>query len=285
MEEIKEKLAKGQIDAAIEEMILLFTGMPVERELIILSSRFSSLLRKQRMAIIDEKEAALIENRIIYELLELLNDPGRSRATKAGFDSSPPPAKRLTFLEANPLPDRNLFSNIEIREIEIVVSRTKHRLELFSAFGLSLDRFIQSISHYRPQIIHVSAFSNQNGIFFHSKADQPVQVDNDTFQSVFKLIEQRPECIFFNTFIAESLATNISAEDIFVIGSKDIISSQGAIEFATGFYTAIAFNKDYQTAFDLGLRALSIGEYRQEQNKLFSYFRGAPYRGMEENLV
>lgn len=82
------------------------------------------------------------------------------------------------------------------------------------------------------------------------------------------------ECAFFNTFISEELARTLSMNNTIVIGFNGLLDSIGAIEFATGFYTALGYQKDYKTAYKVGVQTLLGGKYSNYQSKLFAYFNG-----------
>ena len=85
------------------------------------------------------------------------------------------------------------------------------------------------------------------------------------------MINSEVECLFFNTFISEELAQSLSAEKVMVIGFNDVISIHGAIEFATGFYTALRYGKSYQAAYAIGYQTVMHGNHKDMLPNLFAY--------------
>ncbi len=272
MQNIKEKIKDGEVDQAIELWINATDNASLHKDLIVLSARLSSNQRKLRLGLLDNKDYALEENQLIYALLELLDQSTHPIAEEATpFQNK---VRTISFLEANAFPANNLFSNVEFRELVFFVKKHAEQFHLCSSFGLSLHQFIESLNEDQADIAHVSAFSNLEGIFFHDKNDRPVQVPIDTFVQHLELIRHIPECMFFNTFIAEEMARTISLKNIHVIGANNIISSEAAIEFATGFYSAIGFGKGYAEAFSIGKKSVMTKVYANEMDKLFAYYEG-----------
>lgn len=272
MQNIKDKIKEGEIDQAIELWINATVDTDLHKDLIVLSARLSGVQRKLRLGLIDPKEYALEENRVIYALLELLDQQALPVTESTGSDRVS--VRTIAFLEANPFPEYNLFSNVEYREMSFLVRKHAEQFRLSCSFGLSLHQFIESINEEQPDIVHISAFSNLEGIFFHDKHDRPLQVSNDAFVEQLELIRHSPDCMFFNTFISEEMARTISQKKIFVIGANDLISSEAAIEFATGFYSAVGFGKGYGAAFSIGKKSVVTSMHMREMDKLFAYFEG-----------
>jgi hypothetical protein len=272
MKHIKEKIKEGEIDQAIELWINATEDTGLHKDLIVLSARLSSVQRKSRLGLIDHKEYALEENRVIYALLELLDQEVSPVSKSTRSDRIP--VRTITFLESNPFPEYNLFSNVEYREMSFLLRKHAEQFRLIGSFGLSLHQLVESINEDQPDIAHISAFSNLEGIFFHDKHDRPLQVSNDAFVEHLELIRHLPDCMFFNTFIAEEMARSISLKKIYVIGANDLISSEAAIEFATGFYSAIGFGKGYGAAFSIGKKSVVTSAHADEMDKLFAYYEG-----------
>jgi hypothetical protein len=182
--------------------------------------------------------------------------------------------KKVLFCETNPL-DRNLFSNVELREVEEIVSSFDSKIEVKIKFGLSIVRFIRAIIESSPEVIHFTAFSNDKGVYFNEKSgESSVFIENDLFEKYLEVVTDRMECLFFNTFIAEELAKRISKEEVFVVGYNEKIESMGAIEFATGFYNALGYGKSFFEAFEVGYNTISKNMHSKARSNLYAYFNG-----------
>ncbi len=274
MDNIRLQIQKGHVEEAIEAILPKAKHTIYENELITLSSRNHTNQRNQRLGIISSQDYNLTNNRITYELLTLI-DKLEQKIDNQGTTQQviKSQSRKILFCESNPL-QQNLFSNIELREVEDLINKRETSLELISKFGLSLERFVDLINQNRPEVIHLTAFSNDLGIYFHDKSDGPVQIPNALFLTYFEVAKNQVECIFFNTFISRDLAKDLSTSQVFVIGYNDVIDSYGAIEFATGFYTALNFGKGYEAAFNIGYQSLVNGKYKDNTSKLFAYFEG-----------
>jgi hypothetical protein len=275
MDSIKTLLKKDRIDAALD---LWLAGKPapqLEAELIQLSARLANLVRDERAGVVSAESLILERNRIRQALFDLI-----SAADAPAAVETPPqtPFKTVAFLEANPLPDRNLLSNVEIREISALLDRYPDRFSLRSAFAITLGGLAAAIDRFRPHLLHISLYSTADFLILHDPADREARIPNADVLLHFDLPAHRPEAIFFNTWISTDLAKDLSRRGSVVIGANSIISSEAAIEFATGFYTALGYGKDYLVAYDLGRSVLARGRYVSEKDKIFAYAQGEPVR-------
>lgn len=274
MEKIKLKIQNGEIEEAIHQLIIDLENTEYEKDLILMSSRNTINKRNNRAGIIPYIEYSRTGNKIIVDLLSLIDEVQLKSKEKPNLPRVETSKKSVLFCESNPLIDKNLLSNIEFREIEEIILNRNNRLQLKVKFGLSLIRFIQLINEFKPNIVHFTGFSNEEGIYFHNKADESEFIKSESFENYFEIVANQIDCIFFNTFISEKLAKRISTQKVFVIGFNGVIESLGAIEFATGFYTALGYGNGYKTAFDVGYQTIIKGKYENISVNLFAYFDG-----------
>ncbi|HFA51959.1 MAG TPA: hypothetical protein ENJ95_23325 [Bacteroidetes bacterium] len=307
MDNIKTTIQKGEIEEALNKLIIQFHNSEHEKDLIILSSQNHANQRNKRLGIVSFENYNLERNKIVFNLLQLTDLLQKGKKGEKGFGKTQNKKRKVIICESNPL-GQNLFSNVEIREIEEIIFNNTSNLDLIIKMGLNINYFIDSINQHQAQIIHFTAFANilnhnrfcassagspllglgagegkctkpimvqyNEGIYFHDQSDKPVQIGNDSFLKYFEMIDKGVECLFFNTFISENLAKNISLENIFVVGFNDIVNSYAAIEFATGFYKAIGYGKDYLTAYDIGRQTLLNGVHKDIVLKLYAYADG-----------
>lgn len=273
MDAIKALLQQGNIRRAIDQLILEFKQTDYANELILQDSRHNNLLREKRMGLISAQEFQYAQADIteailaLVEEMEIQQSPKEEEVTDALH-------KKILFCEANPLPERNLFSNSELREIEDILENGNDRLSLYPKLGLSLVRFSRAVHTLNPHIIHFTAFSNNEGVYFHDEADQAEFIPTDFIEKQLAIVADHFECVFFNTFISEELAKKVSLKNVLVIGFNGIIDSHGAIEFATGFYTALSYGKPYAASFELGAKTVQKGRYAAILSHLYAYQNG-----------
>ena len=267
MEALKSLISTGKIDEAIDQLIHDFGHSDYLDELILLSARNATNQKNRRLELVRLEDYQVEKNKIVHSVLgviELLQEE-KQDSHKVILE------KRVLFCEANPLHDRNLMSNVEYREIEDIIHREGSSLQLILKMALSLDRFIESVNEVNPAVLHITAFANDEGLYFHDKTDAPAFIPNATFLQHVQMIQSEVACIFFNTFISEDLAQSLSTNNVLVIGFNEVIDSHGAIEFATGFYTALRYGKDYQAAFRMGYQTVSHGNHQNILPRLYAY--------------
>ncbi len=270
MEKIKSLLRQGETGEALDRLVQAFRDTDHENGFIQLSARNFTNQRDMSRGLLDYKEFQVIQNRIVHDTLTLVDQASQAGSEMTAKTRKEIPVRKVAFCEANPL-DRNLLSNVEARELMALFQRQADQLKLNLHLALSLQGFTDAVEAGKPDVIHFSAFANVSGIYFHDKHDQPVQIDNQVLALHLDSLDFRPECIFFNTFISRDLARELSGQGIFVIGFQDIIDSQAAIAFATGFYTALGYGKDYPEAYLMGARVLSGGQFLKAAEKLYAF--------------
>ncbi len=271
-DEIKNQLVEGDIGDALHELILLSQDSKYESECIIFRSRHISNEKNQRLKIIEQEYYDITKNTIISDtlnLISLLENEAKKQASKKQKDHS---VQRVFLGESNPFPKLNLLSNVEFREIKTIFENNSKSFNYEFYFALDIHSFTNSIQHQGFEIIHLTAFSKEEGIYFHDSADQAILIKNNLLNNYISMIDQNVKCFFFNTFISEHLASEISKRNKFVIGFNQLINIQAAIEFAIGFYTALGYHKNYHSAFKIGYQNLISGQYKSEGIKLFAYF-------------
>lgn len=283
-EEVRKLIAQGETLQAVNFLIgsLKETGhySSVSNELILYSSRLVSNARNLRMNLISHEEANRLTAQVNYALLEMLDsiekkDKPDPFLAKDEFPATGS-AQRIMFLEANPFDDINLHSGKESRELEYIFRNhpNKARFVFQKEFAISPKTLLQVVNEYRPDILHVSAFANEEGIILHDEDYSKKMVANDSVMTIFSLFDTKISCAFFNTWISTGLAIQLSEKIPSIIGINALIDTHAAISFATGFYQAVAFNKDYPAAFETGIKVLTEEGYGSEVKKPFLVQKG-----------
>lgn len=273
IKQIRKYISEGEIEKAITKLLFNYSHSVYSNNLFLLSSQFQTNTRRDELGIINPEKYDSIQNRIAYELLEIIKKIENNSSIEVDSIYKQIEFKKVLIVESNPL-EKNLYSNIEIREIEKIIFSNKTKLSLKIQFGSSLQNLVRKVNEERSNIVHITAFANDSGIYFHDKSDNPVLIENQILISHLDLITTNVECFLFNTFISEGLAKEMSIKDSFVIGYNGIIDSNDAIDFANGFYNTIGYNKDYKTAFKIGCQTISGENKIDTIAKLFGYYKG-----------
>jgi hypothetical protein len=75
VQELRELVVKGRIKQVLEKMLELTAGdQDLQNTVILLSQRWNSLKREERMGVINRSDATVANNRITMSILEVLNE-------------------------------------------------------------------------------------------------------------------------------------------------------------------------------------------------------------------
>ena len=87
-----------------------------------------------------------------------------------------------------------------------------------------------------------------------------IMVEETALSSMFKIVQSRVdiELVLLNACQTRPVMEAVHQYVPYVIGMQDVIGDSSAIEFATGFYHSLAYEKDYQLAFDLAKNLIEM---------------------------
>ncbi len=158
--------------------------------------------------------------------------------------------QRILILAANPKRTTSLRLGEELRDIKEGLQRSLNRDNFDLRYDLAVrPRDIRrAILDYRPNIIHFSGHgSEMEGLYFEDETGCEKPVTGKALASLFELFSrQQIECVLLNACYSEIQANAIVQHINYVIGMNDSINDKAAIEFAVGFYDAIAaYNPKY----------------------------------------
>jgi len=161
--------------------------------------------------------------------------------------------KTLLFLAANPKKTSPLDLKKEVEEVEKELQRLKrHEQFLFKQqWATTLEALRHALLDHKPDIIHFSGHgAGQAGILLENEAGEIQLVDGETLAHFFEMFA--PQCVILNACFSALQASHIVKYVDFVIGMNQPIQDKAAIQFAIGFYDALAAGKSIPTAFQLG---------------------------------
>lgn len=157
--------------------------------------------------------------------------------------------QKILILAANPKQTRGLRLDEELRDIKEGLQRSANRDNFHLRYDLAVrPRDVRrAILDYRPNIIHFSGHgSGMGGLYFEDETGHEKPVTGEALASLFKQFSKQIECVLLNACYSEIQANAIVQHINYVIGMNDSINDKAAIEFAVGFYDAIAaYNPEY----------------------------------------
>jgi len=177
--------------------------------------------------------------------------------------------KKILFLSANQPGGSRLQLDREIHEIEAALQRSKYRdrLELISKFAVRFNDFRQALLDHEPQVVHFAGHGSENGLMVLDKLGLATELMSlEAVEELFKLFSDQVECVIFSSCDSEQLTAAIVKYIPYVIGMKEKISDNPAIEFAVGFYDALGAGRSIEDAFQFGIQALLQDKVKKNQH-------------------
>jgi hypothetical protein len=170
--------------------------------------------------------------------------------------------KSILILAASPKQLASLRVQTEEREIKERLRQAGHRNAKIETCPSARSRDIQdAILASKPQIVHFSGHgSGEQGLVFEDSQGNPKLVSTKALSGLFGLFSKEVECVVLNACYSESQATEIAKNIQYVVGMSESISDDAAIDFASGFYTALAYEDDFERAYHFGCNAIQIEE-------------------------
>ena len=191
--------------------------------------------------------------------------------------------KTILVLAANPKGTPPLRLGEEVREIEEVLERSRHRdqFKVVSKWAVTARDMQRELLKCQPQIVHFSGHgvgkdlgneplstrkfsvvsdtdTEPEGLMFEDETGQPKLVSGEAIASLFALFTDQVECVVLNACYSEVQAKAIAEYIPYVIGMKRAIGDKAAIEFAIGFYDALFAGRSVEFAYDLGCSAIQM---------------------------
>lgn len=169
--------------------------------------------------------------------------------------------KKILILSANPKNTSNLRLQEEEREIKQVLKLSKHReeFEIVTESALQVNDLRRALLEHRPHIVHFSGHgAGGDGLALEDKSGQMQLVSSESLAGLFQSFEEQVDCVVLNACYSEIQAEAIFKHIDCVIGMNRPIGDRAAIEFATGFYDALAAGESYRDSFNFGCGAIDL---------------------------
>ena len=199
----------------------------------------------------------------------LLNQPKRIELNRLVVSSNillykvTPSMKKILFLASNPIDSSRLSLDKEVHEIDEALRRSNNRsqFQLEPRWAIRADTLSRTLLDVEPQIVHFSGHGlGDNGIVLQDRDGLSKATSTEVLVRLFELCSGHVECVLLNACYSEIQAIAISQHIDYVIGMSQKIGDMAAIEFATGFYSALGAGKSIEVAFDFGCLAIQQQE-------------------------
>lgn len=196
------------------------------------------------------------------------------------------PVKTILVLAANPKGTPQLRLDEEVREIQAGLERAKQRsaFKLQQRWAVRPQDVRRAMLDLQPQFVHFSGHSIgepsdcqatateaqprkstqvdsnglSEGLYLESEAGQVKLVGTAALSGLFELFADRVECVLLNACYSAMQADVIAQHIPYVIGMTQAIGDRAAIEFAVGFYDALAAGESIEFSYRLGCSAIQM---------------------------
>ncbi len=187
------------------------------------------------------------------ELEELLS-PGAKQPSS--FENK---KRKILFLSANQRGTGQIYSDNEQREIDHALqhSRNRHQFEFIPKTAVRQSDFRQALKEHNAQVVHFSGHGMEEGLMVLDEVGVgPAIIPTEIVSQLIKLCSEGMECFISSSCYSESQAAAIVQYVPYVIGMKEDIPDNAAIEFSKGFYGALFAGCSIEDAFQFGCQAI-----------------------------
>jgi len=111
-----------------------------------------------------------------------------------------------------------------------------------------------------PDIVHFSGHgTGDDGLVFEDDTGHSAIVPTDALAELFELFSKNVRCVVLSACYSDVQAKAIAGHIDHVIGMQRALGDEAAIEFAVGFYDALAAGKDVPLAYRFGCNSIRLG--------------------------
>jgi hypothetical protein len=174
----------------------------------------------------------------------------------------------VLFLASNPIAQKQLRLDEEVREISEMIKKSKHRksVKLVSCWAIRPKDILQAINEYEPTIVHFSGHgSEQNELVLQDESGDTTFVNKKAIVQLMMASTKNIRLVFFNTCHSRYQAKEVTQYVEAAIGMNTTIGDKAARIFASQFYSAIGFGLSLKKAFEQS-KALLMMENIPEEN-------------------
>ncbi|WP_414623992.1 CHAT domain-containing protein [Calothrix sp. CCY 0018] len=198
------------------------------------------------------------------------NDYSTNNTAEQKIETNNADVKTILVLAANPKTTSRLRLDEEVREIDAGLQRARKREQFNLQFNLQVRWAVrvrdvsQALLYFNPQIVHFCGHGGgDDGLALEDETGSVQYVSTAALAKLFELFSQRNqknpiECVIMNACYSEVQATAISQHIPYVIGMNKAIGDKAAIEFAVGFYSALAAGESIDFAYKLGCNSIAM---------------------------
>ncbi|TAE47678.1 MAG: CHAT domain-containing protein [Bacteroidetes bacterium] len=288
---IRNLIAQDKIKQAFDHLLAPDSGLDADQRnsIVLLSGRFKSVKDRENMGILDFSQSRVERAQITAALLSITSSLTEAQEPVVQTPKSAPGAAayRILFLAANPKDSGRLRLDLELREIEesIVRSRYRDNYAIEKRFAVRPIDLSRAMLEVEPQIIHFSghgvslkndaAGASDRALFWEaedSSIDDNARggialegpdgnthiVKDQDLAGLFRLFSDKIQCVLLNACYSYNQAKALIEYVPYVIGMNTAVPDDTAIAFATSFYDALGAGKGIEFAFEFAKSSINL---------------------------
>ena len=172
------------------------------------------------------------------------------------------PRNTILMVMSNPAGTDGLRLDEEYRAVAQAVQAGGQRDRL-TVVPVPAARFYDvgpMIHQHRPVVVHFGGHgSGSGGLVLVNHGGQPVDVPTPALADTFRNHRSQVRCVVLNGCFTRPQADAIATHVPCVVGTSHAIPDELAVEFARGFYVAVANGGTFAAAFDAGRNRIDLG--------------------------
>jgi len=169
-------------------------------------------------------------------------------------------AQIILILASNPEDTRRLRIDKEACQIEQSLRRSQNQVQykLEQRWAVGTSDFRQALLDLNPKIVHFCGHGSGEGLIVEDENGQSKFLTTEALANLFKACAEHIECVILSACYSEVQAKEIAKYIDYVIGMSDKLEDKSAIEFAKGFYDALAAGRSIENAYEIGNNAIQL---------------------------
>ena len=191
-------------------------------------------------------------NQILHNPMKIAQLPEESKQHK----------EKILFVSANPPGFDILKTDGEFKLMNKILKGSEHFELLNPIFEIALDELLSEMN-VNPAIVHFAGHGEVDGIFI-TKNDGSFQITEEVLKSLFNEHKTSTLLLVLNACYTASMAKEISALGIYVIGMNNKIKDNASKCFSKGLYIRLGEGEKIESAFNYGITML-IAEHPDMQ--------------------
>jgi hypothetical protein len=191
----------------------------------------------------------------------------------------------VLFLGADPKDMGQQRLDQELRDITEGLQRSakRDRFNLQQSWAIRSGDIQRAMLDVKPHILHFAGHG-EGGLFFLDDAGNSNLVNGAALAGLFKLFDDKLNCVVLNGCYAEVQAKAISQHIPYVVGVQKAIGSPGALAFAVDFYDALGAGRDVEPSGLLRIQAPAQMGKTSYLERLVAYAQDLNYRVVRIDL-